>query len=162
MWEQIHIKEIGPFITTISVWDLNNRYVRIEHLMGSEVVAQNFLCTLTLKIHRSFDELREACQRYANEASDEERDIGMISEEERQNARDQQEEDAPDMPELAGTRPEASHPGSLVASEAGSEERQNSRDQQEEDALGMPGDGSDSEKSIRTIPSPRYLGSSRR
>ena len=115
MWEQIHTKEIGPFTTTISVWDLNNRYVRIEHIMGTEVVAQNFLCTLTLNIHRSFDALREACQRIANEASDEEREIGMISEEERENA----------------------------------------RDQQEEDALGMPGEGSDSDRSIRTIPSPR-------
>ena len=58
------------FCTTLAILVSNPRYVRIQSSVNNEIVSSNYLDTTTLQLNGSFDRLREACTRYAEEIED--------------------------------------------------------------------------------------------
>ena len=69
-WQIVNTYQVVMFCTTLAVWTSNQRYVRIQSIVNDEVISTNYLDTTTLKLFGSFDRLREACTRYAEEIED--------------------------------------------------------------------------------------------
>jgi len=69
-WLIVNTYQVALSCTTLAIFVSNPRYVRIQSSVNNEIVSSNYLDTTTLQLNGSFDRLREACTRYAEEIED--------------------------------------------------------------------------------------------